>query len=477
MSVPASADFGAGSAAPAGRPAGGDLRRVIGFWGGTALIVGITIGAGIFRKPYSLAQSIPDPWIILGLWIAFGVISLCGALALAELASMMPRTGGAYVYLRAAYGDSSAFVFGWIYLLVATPAAVGALATFFGELMCGVFGLPLTYVTWIGTGTLVFLTMANLLGARLGSAIQSVFTAIKVGALVLIMFVGFFLVDGTTQNLAIRSGAHFDLTSLGVGVASVIWAYDGWIAVSMIAGEVVAAEKLMRRIIVAGMLAIVVLYVGANFAYFTAMPLPEMALAKEGVPQGIMAKLVGGNGAKFISACIMCSVFGALNGNILAKPRVPYALAQDGLTFAFLGKTHPRWSTPYAAILIQSAAALLLVFVLRDPAKPLALFDKLTTYFVVVEWSALLFTVAAVFVLRWKQPDAERPFRTPAYPWIPLLFILGTVLGLAAIVWGEIAQEKPNYSPLWGLLIAAAGFPVFYLWRRIKTPYPVTGNP
>src|ERR1041384_5093847 len=118
-------------------PAGGELRRVIGFWGGTALIVGITIGAGIFRKPYSLAQSIHDPWIIMGLWIAFGVISICGALALAELASMMPRTGGAYVYLRAAYGDSSAFVFGWIYLLVTAPAGIGALATFFAELLLG----------------------------------------------------------------------------------------------------------------------------------------------------------------------------------------------------------------------------------------------------------------------------------------------------------------------------------------------------
>src|SRR5436853_4884871 len=134
MTVPASSDSGAASE--------GGLRRVIGFWGGTALIIGITIGAGIFRKPYSLAQNIPSPWVIMGLWTAFGVISVCGALAIAELASMMPRTGGSYVFLRAAYGDSSAFVFGWIYLLVATPAAVGALATFFGELMCGVFKLP-----------------------------------------------------------------------------------------------------------------------------------------------------------------------------------------------------------------------------------------------------------------------------------------------------------------------------------------------
>src|SRR5687767_7847743 len=142
-------------------PAGGDLRRVIGFWGGTALIVGITIGAGIFRKPYSLAQSIPDPWIIMSLWMGFGLISVCGAL-----------TGGAYVYLGAAYGDSSAFVFGWIYLLVATPAAVGALAVFFGELLTDIVGWERSQVPAIACVTVAVLTVANLVGARLGSAIQ-----------------------------------------------------------------------------------------------------------------------------------------------------------------------------------------------------------------------------------------------------------------------------------------------------------------
>src|SRR5258706_16324799 len=146
MTVPAAADS---DAASAGKPAQGDLRRVIGFWGGTALIVGITIGSGIFRKPTSLAQLIPDPMVILGLWAVFGVISICGALAIAELSSMMPKTGGVYVYLRAAYGDSSAFVFGWIYLLVATPATIGALATFFGELFAFLFKLPNTQVPLI----------------------------------------------------------------------------------------------------------------------------------------------------------------------------------------------------------------------------------------------------------------------------------------------------------------------------------------
>jgi amino acid transporter len=448
-------------------PAQGDLRRVIGFWGGTALIVGIVIGAGIFRKPYTLASDVGHPGVILALWIGFGLVSICGALALAELASMMPRTGGAYVYLRAAYGDGAAFVFGWIYLLVATPAAVGALGTFFAELLLGLLKVDLAKAGWvlpgIGAGTIALLTVVNLIGTRFGSAVQSVFTLVKVAALFLLIFASF-AHGGSFSHL--EGGRTVDFASFGKGVASVIWAYDGWIAVSMIAGEIVGAERIMRRVIVVGMLVIAGLYVFANIGYIFALPLGEMAVSKGGVPQRILGEAFGPWAGSLIGAAIMCSVFGALNGNVLAKPRVPYALAQDGLTFSFLGRAHPRWSTPYSAILIQSAMAVAMVFLLRDPKEPTLLFDKLTTYFVVVEWAALLFAVGAVFVLRRKMPDAPRPFMTPGYPWVPLFFLVGATVGLTAIVWGEVKAE--NWTPIWGLLIALAGFPVHAVWRRLK---------
>ncbi len=446
-------------------PAQGDLRRVIGFWGGTALIIGITIGSGIFRKPYTLAGLVPSPMLILGLWAAFGIISICGALAIAELSSMMPKTGGVYVYLRAAYGDSAAFVFGWIYLLVATPATVGALATFFGELFAGVFRIDLVYVPLIASVTLGALAIANLMGAHFGTWIGNVFTAIKVGALLMLAFVSFFLIDGSFSHLAAVPGAHVHGANLGKAAADVIWAYDGWVAVSMITGEVVAAEKLMKRIIVVGMLSIVGLYLVANVGYFYAMSLPEMAAAKGGVPQAIMHQVTGMGGV-LIGFCIMCSVFGALNGNVFTKPRVSYALAKDGLTFAFLGKAHPRWSTPYAAILIQTAVAIAMVVLLRDPKDPGALFDKLTTYFVVVEWSALLFTVGAVMVLRKRMPAVDRPFRVPVYPWVPLIFLVGTTAGLGAIVWGKWVTG--DRSPVYGLLLSFLGFPVYAVWRRLS---------
>jgi APA family basic amino acid/polyamine antiporter len=183
-----------------------------------------------------------------------------------------------------------------------------------------------------------------------------------------------------------------------------------------------------------------------------------------------MSDRLGPIGGPLIAAAILCSVFGALNGNILAKPRVAYALARDGLTFEYLGRAHPRRSTPHAAILIQSAMAIVLVALMRD-------FDALTTYFVVVEWSALLFAVGGVMVLRRRQPDTPRPFRTPAYPWIPLAFLAGTIAGLSAIVWGEIGRPVPNYAPLWGLLLAAAGFPVHRAWRSFSGSAPAPRGP
>jgi APA family basic amino acid/polyamine antiporter len=450
------------------------LARVIGFWGGLALIVGITIGSGIFRKPYTLARDVGDPVAILALWVGFGLVSLCGALAVAELATMLPATGGVYVYLRAAYGDAAAFVFGWLFLLVTTPAAIGALATFFAELLLGLAGIashalgPWT-IPAIASATVVALSIVNVVGARAGSAVQVVFTVLKVATLLALMAFSFAAPGGSFAHLAPAAGGP---RNLGLGAASVIWAYDGWVAVSMVAGEVVAAERLMRRVIVGGMLAIALLYTGANVGYFYALPVEQMAGETAGVPQRILSDRLGPAGAALIAGAILCSVFGALNGNILAKPRVAYALARDGLSFDFLARAHPRWATPWAAIVIQGAAAVALVFALRD-------FDALTTYFVVVEWTALLFAVGAVIVLRQKRPDAPRPFRMPGYPVVPLAFIAGTAAGLLAIVAGEIGRPVPNYAPLWGLLIAAAGFPVHKAWRAlaVSAPGPAPADP
>jgi basic amino acid/polyamine antiporter, APA family len=436
-----------------------DLRRVIGFFGGTALIVGITIGSGIFRTPPTIAGLVPNPLVIIGLWTAFGLISICGALAVAELSTLLPRAGGVYVFLREAYGDAAAFVFGWLYVLVTTPTAIAALATVFGEFLLNLLGMPVisSTVQAIAIAAIIILTGANVLGARVGAAVSEVTTLVKVTALAAIILGAFLLGNGSLSNFT--EHGIVERGGLARAVASVFWTYDGWIAVSMIAGEVVAPERLMKRIIIIGMLVIVTLYIGANLAYLYMMPVSVMALQKEAIARTVMTEIAGPAAGAIILLAIMTSVFGALNGNFLAKPRVAYAMARDGLTFSFLGKIHERWSTPWAALLIQGVVAVIMVLVLKD-------FDSLTTYFVVVEWAALIFAVAAVFVLRRKMAEASRPFRTPGYPWVPILFVFGTVVGLSAIVWGEI--QVGNFSPIYGLGIALAGFPVHHLWKRLK---------
>jgi len=436
-----------------------DLRRVIGLGGGIALIVGITIGSGIFRTPPTIAGLVPNPLVIMGLWTAFGVISICGALTVAELSTLLPEAGGVYVYLRQAYGDAAAFVFGWLYVLITTPTTIAALSVVFAEFLLNLLGMPggAKAVQLIAIAGIITLTGANVLGARVGAAVSEVTTLIKVIALAAIIGGAFLLGHGNVANLT--AGGTVQGSGLARATAAVIWTYDGWIAISMIAGEVVAPERLMKRIIITGMLVIVTLYIGANLAYFYMMPLGVMAQQKEAIARTVMTAIAGPAGGVLIMLAIMTSVYGALNGNLLAKPRVPYAMARDGLIFSALGKTHPRWGTPWVAVLIQGAVGIIMVLALKD-------YDSLTTYFVVVEWAALIFAVGAVFVLRRKLADAPRPFRTPAYPWVPLLFIAGTVVGLSAIVWGQI--HVGNYAPVYGLGIAAAGFPVHHLWQRLK---------
>jgi APA family basic amino acid/polyamine antiporter len=438
-----------------------DLERVIGFWGGTALVVGITIGSGIFRKPATIAALVPDPRVVLGLWAAFGVVSLCGALTLAELAAMMPRTGGLYIYLRTAYGEAAAFVFGWLFVVVTAPAASAALATVFMEFLLGAFGMPSDDVRPVVGGAVVAiaaLAAVNVLGTRLGTGLQSVLTVVKVAALVTLIVGAFGFGKGSFEHLAPSPGAEVGGASLARAASSVIWTYDGWMAVSLIAGEVAGPPRRLTRIIVVGMLGIVVLYLGANLAYIYDMSADEMAREKAGIAARLMTEIAGPFGAKVIGASIMASVLGALAANLLARPRVAYAMARDGLTFRGLGLLHPRFGTPSVAIVVQAAIAVVLVLGLRD-------FDRLTTYFVVVEWLALIFGVSAVFALRRRMPDAPRPFKTPLYPLVPLVFVAGTLFGLGTIVWAEWLDG--NRSPVLGLLIAAAGFPLHAVYRRV----------
>jgi len=448
------------------KPDGHGLKRALGFWSGVALVVGVVIGAGIFRTPASIATVLQDPLLILGLWVFFGVVSMCGALTLAELATMMPRTGGTYVYLRAAYGDAAAFVFGWLYLLVAVPAGMAALSVFFGELIFGLFGGLAAAGTWgipaVAIFSLTALSLANILGVRSGSAITNFFTFVKVGALVIFIVAAFVSGQGDSARWTVTPEGAITDGGLAAAAKSVLFTYNGWIYVSLVAGEMIDPERRLTRIIVGGTGAIMALYIAANLAYIYLIPLPAMpgtVVANEG-----MNLLFGPIGGTLMTLCILGSVFGTLNGVILTKARVAFALARDKLSFAFLGRAHATRATPYTSILIQASMGILLVLVLHEPEHPLRLFDRLTAYFILVEWLALIFAIGAVFVLRRKMADAVRPYRTPFYPWVPLFFIVATVVGLSAVVWSSCSRG--DYAPLVGLAVVIAGFPVHHLWKR-----------
>lgn len=441
-----------------------DLRRLIGSWGGVCIVIGTTIGSGIFRVPQELTGHVGSPSIILALWAGFGLVSLCGALTMAEMACLLPQTGGIYVYLRAAYGDAAAFVFGWLYTLITVPSAIGALAVFFAELLAQLAGYGQEWAPVVASATIIALMAANIRGVRQGLWIQNTFTAIKVCTLAGLILLAFTLGSGNLDNLRDSATEAPTLGALAAVVYLVMWSNSGWQSLSMVAGEMADPERLLTRTLTAGLLTIVSLYVGANLAYFYLMPV-EAIRQEPIVAARAMETLFGPAGAIGIRICIMASVFGALNGVMLARSRVAYALARDGLSFAVLGRCHPRWATPHVAILVQGCVAIVLVFWLGH-------FSALTRYFVVVEYLALAFAVAAVFVLRRTLADAPRPYRTFGYPWVPLAFVVPVGVGVVATLIS--ATSEGALAPLIGLGITSLGFPVYWLWRRLARPCPLS---
>ena len=423
------------------------------------------IGGGIFRTPASISAVLPDPVLILGLWFFFGIVCLCGALTLAELGTMLPKTGGMYVYLRAAFGDAAAFVFGWLYLVAAIPSGMAALAVFFAELVLGMMNISSAESPWgiplVAIAAVSFLSAANVAGVRLGAAIQSVFAVIKVGALVAVVVGAVFSGAGEVSRWFVSEAPVAAGGGWPAAVKSVLFTYNGWVYIGFMAGELKDPERCLTRIILVGTGATIILYLAANLSYLYLLPLaamPGTVVAKEAV-----RVLAGQPAAAVMGGCILASVFGALNGVILTKSRVAYALGRDGLSFAWLGRAHPTRATPYISILVQGVVAIGLILLLRDAARPLRLFDRLTAYFVLVEWLALVFGVGAIFVLRRTMPHARRPYRTLGYPVVPAIFVAGTLFGLSALLWSACSQG--DFAPLGGLALVAAGFPVYRIWR------------
>ncbi|HEU0298892.1 MAG TPA: amino acid permease, partial [Longimicrobium sp.] len=326
------------------------LPRRLGVWSAAAAAVGLTIGSGIFRVPAVVAAESGSVGAIALVWVLGGVITLCGALTVAELAAAFPRAGGIYVYLREAYGPLAAFLFGWSWFFIRSAASAGTALVFAAYLN--------TFVPMDEAGQraaavalIVLVGAANYRSVRLGAAIQDASTVAKVLAILLAAAVLFALGRASGGALASPTFVLGDVGGLGVALVAALFAYDGWIAATLIAGEVRDPQRALPRALAGGAAIIVVTYLTINAAYLYALPLAELA-ASRAVAVDAVTRVAGAGGAALIAALVMLSTFGGLNAGLMTGPRVYYAMAEDGLFFRRVAAVHPRFGTPHVAVVL-----------------------------------------------------------------------------------------------------------------------------
>src|SRR6266704_4500484 len=402
------------------------LPRRLGLWSAVAVLVGSTIGSGIFRSPAGIANRLPGPLALLAIWLSGGLFVLCGALTLAEVAGAFPRTGGVYVFIRESWGRLPAFLFGWSELTIIRAASLGAISTTFSEYLLRVLGhdprlAPYSqYVHYMAAAAILVTASFNYVGMRWGSLVQNVTTLAKTGALILIILLA--LIIGLPQTSgpftpALPPGS-FSFARFGLALVSVLWVYAGWADVSFVGGEVKDPERNLPRVLIYGTLIIIALYLLANLAYLAVLPVEEIRHSKL-VAADVADKLMGAAGVAFVSVAVMISTFGTLNGSVMTGSRVLFAMAADGLLFKPIAIVDRRFHTPGVAIWLS--AILGVVFVLAGTFEQLA--DTFVT--AIVPFYAL--AVGAVFILR-RRPDYDPPFRVPGYPVVPAIFIIATIL-------------------------------------------------
>ena len=437
------------------RAAEGRLPRTLGLWSSVALVIGITIGSGIFRSPAGIARQAPNPLAMIGLWVAGGAITLCGALSLAEIAAALPETGGIYAYLREGWGRRAAFLFGWSELVLIRASALGGIAVVFGEYLLRSFGIdPSGHVLLargLSAAAIVFAAAANVRGANVGALIVGVATWAKFGALAVLVLASFALGashGASATHFTAPSAGPLAVGSIGLALVSVLWAYDGWADLSFAAGEVKEPHRNLPRAIILGTLALIAIYVLTNLAYLYVLPIEAVGRSPL-VAADTMLALFGRTGVVLVSVFVMISSFSSLNGSMLASPRVFFAMADDGLLFQSIAKVHPRYKTPYVAIIL---AAILGVALVMSRS-----FERLTDTFVLAIWPFYALGVAAIYRLRSARPDMSRPYRALGYPVVPAIFIAS----VAAFVINSLMNDTTNSVITFAVILA--GLPVYEL--------------
>ena len=466
------------------------LVRTIGLWSATTLVIGTVIGANIFMKPATMAAQLPSPYMIIIVWVVAGIVSMFGAMAFAELGAMFPETGGQYVYLRYAYNDFIAYLYGWGTMAVVNTASIAAIGFVFASyagyfiplphfsvateqsfvlhipLLGDIFPLQNFGVKSLAILMILFLTMVNYVSVRSSNAIQFIATVLKVAVILLLVVGILFSGKGDASNFLINS-PDFNLSGwklLGAFMAATTGAfaaYDGWNGVNMVAGEIKNPQRNITRSLIVGLWVCIIVYVVVTLSYMYVLPIDTIAKSKL-VASDAIDVVLGGVGGGIIAGLIVVSTFGGTNANLLANARVIFAMGETKSFFPGVAKVHPKFKTPGNSVLILGIWSSVLVLS--------GSFDLLSDMFIFVSWVFYGLVILGLFILRKKMPDAERPYKAWGYPVIPLIFLLFTAVYIITTLYNDINNYVQGKSPIinsiFGLILTAIGIPLYFYFKK-----------
>jgi basic amino acid/polyamine antiporter, APA family len=446
-----------------------ELARDLGVSHASAVVVGTIIGSGIFLVPTEMMQAVGSAKLVYLAWLVGGLLSFFGALTYAELGAMKPQAGGEYVYVRDAYGPLGGFLYAWTWFVIAKPASIATIATglvrilgtfsIFSFFSSNVVAVPFA-VTWgqlVAIAAAILISLLNYFGVKRAGEFQLVFTVLKVAIILGIVVVCFSGAGNATgrgwSNFATTfTGAKGGIAGFMAALVAALWAYDGWNDLNMVAGEVKKPERNIPIALIAGVATVGLLYVLVNAGVQYVIPANAIAASPRPASDAV-SLVVGRMGASIVSAGMAISMLVTLNGTIMSGARVPFAVARDGYFFSALADVHPRFHTPSVAIVLQAVLSIALLLLGGN-------FRQLFSLAIFAEWLFYMIAGSTVFVFRWRDPQAARPYRMFGYPVVPALFVIVAAVLLCYTFQGE----WPN--SLYGLLVILAGIPVFSWFRR-----------
>jgi APA family basic amino acid/polyamine antiporter len=428
------------------------VRRQLGVFDATMLVMGGIVGSGIFMNPSVVARQVHTPFLILGVWVAGGALAMLGAFIWAELATRLPGAGGQYLYLREAYHPAVAFVYGWVLLLVTQTGGMAAVAVTFARYYREISG-----VTWsdsaIAAAVLLGLTAINCLGARAGSNVQSALMLLKMGAIAAMVVAGMALGGGTIHPLPLldRPVSPGLLGAIGAASIPVAFAYGGWQTATFVAGEMRNPGRDLSRGLVAGVTGVVVLYMAVNVVCLKVLG-PDGLAATRTPATAVMRAAMGERGAWWIAMGIAISTLGFLSQGMLTAPRVYHAMARDGLFFESVGRLSARTGAPVTAIVLQGIAATAIAFSGK--------YEQILNYEVSVDFISFSLAAGALFLFRRQERGDGRIYRAPGHPYTTVIFVAACV----GIVASTVITDPVNSARGWGIMLT--GVPVYWYWSR-----------